>query len=171
MVTEFHFVKKLTGYKRLYKLIECEVVSKIKNIRHIGIVVKNMDVALKFYRDLLGLEIQGKTEEYGNFIDKILKISDTKLKTIKLSAEDNATRIELLKFETPISKEDSTKSLGRNGLTHLSLTVKNLDELYLLLKNEGIFFNSEPQISPDKSLKVVFCKDFEGNFLELTQEL
>jgi len=55
-----------------------------------------MEKALEFYRDLLGLHIQGKTEEKGEFISKLLSIKDSDLKTIKLSADDNSTRIELL---------------------------------------------------------------------------
>ncbi len=143
----------------------------MENIRHFGLVVSNLERALVFYKDLLGLCIQGQTDESGDFISKMLSSKNVKLKTVKLSANDNSTRLELLEFTDP--KIDSTKktNLFEPGFTHISLTVKNLDELYTRLKNSNIKFNSQPTISPNGSLKVVFCKDFEGNYLELIEEL
>ena len=70
----------------------------MKNIRHLGLVVKDMNKALIFYRDLLGLKIQGITEEKGFFINQILSKDNVILKTIKLSANDNNTRIELIQY-------------------------------------------------------------------------
>ncbi len=49
--------------------------------------------------------------------------------------------------------------------------MNNLDLIFKKLKKAGIYFNSIPKISVDGNLKVVFCKDFEGNFLELIEEL
>jgi len=143
----------------------------LKNIRHVGLVVTNMEKALIFYRDLLGLKIQGSTLEKGNFINQLLSKQGIELRTIKLSADDNATRIELLEFSTPKSNRNKTSELFNLGLTHVSLTVVNLDDLYLKLRNAGVDFNCPPTISPNGMLKVTFCKDFEGNYLELTEEL
>ena len=33
----------------------------------------------------------------------------------------------------------------------------------------GIEFINEPKLNPEKTAKVAFCKDFEGNLLELVQ--
>ncbi len=113
-----------------------------------------MDRALKFYCNLLGLHIQSKSYEKGEFISKILSNENIDFKhievnTVKLSADDNSTRIELLEFKN----------------------IKNLDELYLRLKKANIEFNSPPAITPNKNLKITFCKDFEGNYLELIEEI
>ena len=86
----------------------------IKNIRHLGLVVTDMEKALKFYHELLGLKIQGETEEEGLFIDTLLKQKNSKLKTIKLSSEDNATRLELISYE---NKEAACNKLLVNQIT------------------------------------------------------
>lgn len=130
-----------------------------------------MEKALEFYRDLLGLHIQGKTDEKGDFISKVLSSENIELKTVKLSADDNSTRIELLQFDNPKITQTKKISLFEPGFTHISLTVKNLDELYSRLKNSKIEFNCTPTISSNGTLKVVFCKDFEGNYLELIEEI
>ena len=142
----------------------------IKNIRHLGLVVTDMERALKFYHELLGLKIQGETEEEGLFIDTLLKQKNSKLKTIKLSSEDNATRLELISYENKLPSYNK-KQLDQSGLTHISLTVHNLDETYSILKERGIEFNCPPTLSVNQNLKVTFCRDFEGNFLELTEEI
>lgn len=143
----------------------------MKNIRHVGLVVLDMEKALRFYHDLLGLKIQGKTDEKGYFINQLLDNENIELKTIKLSADDNATRIELLEFLNIKLDQNYKMRLYNAGFTHVALTVENLDELYLRLKKAGIQFNCPPQLSPDGKLKITFCKDFEENYLELIEEI
>ena len=130
-----------------------------------------MDKALEFYHDLLGLHIQGKTVEHGDFISKLFNSENVELKTIKLSADDNSTRLELLEFNNPKISKTKKIMLFESGFTHISLTVKNLETLYLRLRKFGIEFNCPPTISPNGTLKVAFCKDFEGNYLELSEEI
>ena len=130
-----------------------------------------MDKALEFYHDLLGLNIQGKTNEKDDFISKLLNSKNVELKTIKLAADDNSTRLELLQFINSKSPKTKKITLFEPGFTHISLTVKNLEELYLHLIKFNVNFNCPPLISQDGNLKVAFCRDFEGNYLELTEEI
>ena len=143
----------------------------MKNVRHVGLVVLDIEKALKFYCDLLGLKIQGRTNEKGYFINQLLENENIELKTIKLSADDNATRIELIDFSDIKSNQNKKIKLTNAGFTHVALTVNNLDELYLQLKKANVQFNCPPQLSADGQLKVTFCKDFEGNYLELIEEI
>lgn len=130
-----------------------------------------MEKALEFYRDLLGLKIQGTTDEKGDFISKLLANENIELKTVKLSADDNATRIELLQFSNPKSIQNKKNELTGSGFTHIALTVNNLEEIHLRLKTHNVQFNCPPTTSPNGKLKVTFCKDFEGNYLELIEEI
>ncbi|MDE1725706.1 MAG: VOC family protein [Thaumarchaeota archaeon] len=130
-----------------------------------------MEKALGFYRDLLGLKICGTTDEKGDYINQLLAKENIELKTIKLSAEDNATRIELLKFSNSKSNQTKKIELSDPGFTHIALTVNNLDEIYLRLRKAGIQFNCPPKSSLNGKLKITFCRDFEGNYLELTEEI
>ena len=143
----------------------------MKNVRHIGIVVKDLDEVLKFYRDLLGLKIKGRTDESGEFISKLLNIKNVKLRTVKLAPDDNKTRVELIEFLDPRILPKKFAQLNNNGLTHIAITVSNLDDTYNKLKMAGVTFTTAPIISPDKQVKATVCQDPEGNFLELIQEL
>ena len=143
----------------------------MKNIRHVGLVVSDIEKALEFYRDLLGLKIQGTTDEKGDFINQMFTKENIELKTIKLSADDNATRIELLEFSNPKSNQNKKIELTNSGFTHIALTVNNLNEMYLRLRKADVQFNCPPKLSPNGKLKIAFCRDFEGNYLELTEEI
>jgi catechol 2,3-dioxygenase-like lactoylglutathione lyase family enzyme len=142
----------------------------MKGIRHAGIVVKDMEKALYFYRDLLGFKIVKKMQESGNYIDTICGVKNTSVITVKLSADDN-NLIELLYFISPVSKNNAAKSLTDAGFSHISCTVKNIDDIYGRLSKAGICFNSLPQVSSDGYAKVAFCLDPEGNFIELVEVL
>ena len=57
------------------------------------------------------------------------------------------------------------------GFNHLALNIKEIDNLYLELKNLGLEFITKPEYSPNGKVKVAFCRDFEGNLLELVEEV
>ena len=69
----------------------------VKNIRHTGIVVKNLQRVVKFFTQILGFKVLKQADETGKFIDKILNLKKTKLITVNLSAPDGNV-LELLKF-------------------------------------------------------------------------
>ncbi len=141
----------------------------MKAIRHVGIVISNLDKALYFYRDILGLEIEREMIESGKYIDNLSALKGVRVKTIKMSA-DNGNLIELLYYGS-----HPRKSINRDicdiGYSHIAFTVESLHYEYKRLKEKGIEFNCIPQISPDGKAKVVFFRDPEGNLIELVEEL
>jgi len=138
-------------------------------IRHTGIVVCNIDKALHFYNKLLGLKIVKDVWESGSFIDNILSLKDVNVRTVKMEA--GGSLIELLYF-----KSHPTSGLWQNritslGCSHIALTVDNLENCFNMLKEENTCFISEPQTSPDGNAKVAFCRDPDGTFIELVEDL
>ena len=143
----------------------------MKGIRHTGIVVRDLEKALYFYRDLLGFKIVKKTRESGDYIDTVCGLKNASVVIAKLSSDDN-NLIELLCFSSPASESSAVAgSLTDKGFTHISFTVENIDVIYESLNKAGICFNSSPQVSADGYAKVVFCRDPEGNFIELVEVL
>ena len=141
----------------------------IKDIRHSGIVVDNLSASLDFYRDLLGFKIVKQAEESSSFISNILGLVDVKLTTVKMSVSDGQL-IELLYYHTH-QKESEQKAINDIGLTHIAFTVNDVEAMYNQLKTKGIYFVSEPQISPNNYAKVAFCQAPEGTFIELVEVL
>ena len=138
----------------------------IESIRHLGIVVRDIDKSLEFYK-YLGYEVVADVKEDGKFIDKILGLRDSDLRTVKMTYMGRHM-IELLHYINPIS-EDNLKRVNFVGCSHFALSVSDIESLYKNLLNIGVEFISEP-ISNGK-VKVAFCKDPNDVYLELVEEL
>lgn len=141
----------------------------IKDIRHTGIVVVNLEASLHFYRDLLGFQIAKQMEESGDYIDNILSLHNIKVTTVKMTSP-SGQMVELLKYHSH-PEEQKRREICEIGISHIAVTVDNLDTEYIELKDEGIQFNSSPQLSPDGYAKVAFCRAPEGTLVELVEVL
>ena len=152
-------------------------------LRHAGLVVDDMDKALHFYRDLLGLEIVKDALEAGPFVGHILGMPGVKVRTVKMRCGEEGL-LELLDFGkdraagagrelADHAAPDRGSALRRDlaplrniaaaGFTHLALTVKDLGALHGKLEAAGAVFVAAPAVSPDRRVKVAFCRDLEGN--------
>lgn len=141
----------------------------MKNIRHFGIVISDLEKSLHFYRDILGLKIKREMMEEGKFIDTILNLQNVRVKTIKMLADDG-NLVELLWYESH-PRETNKKEIYNIGASHVAFTVNDLDYEYERLKGEGIKFTCPPQLSPDGKAKVTFCYDPDGTPIELVEEI
>ena len=138
------------------------------NIRHTGIVVTDMQKSIDFYESL-GFEIKKDMIESGPYIDSLLSIDGGEVNTVKMSLRDGGM-VELLHFKN--HQEDPIPgNLTNIGCTHFAMTVDNLEKTYNDLVLLGVEFVSEPQFSPDGFARVVFCKDPDGTFIELVEEM
>lgn len=142
----------------------------MKVIRHMGIVVSNMDKSLYFYRDLLGLNIVADANESANYIDKMLRLKNVKVHTIKMSSDHGKSLVELLHFKSHGAKNRNIKPFSL-GPTHIAFEVYNLDKEYNKLKKAGVVFNAPPQYSPNGHVKVTFCKDPDNTLIEMVEIL
>jgi catechol 2,3-dioxygenase-like lactoylglutathione lyase family enzyme len=140
----------------------------INQIRHIGLVVADLDLALSFWRDLLGFNVDKRMDESGPHIDAMMGLKNVEVTTIKMSAPQGGV-IELLHFK---SHPDTSVWRGTpysTGFTHLALSVKNLNKCYEKLNEAGCTFPAPPQYSLDGAVKVIYCQGPEGVLLELVE--
>ena len=140
----------------------------VRNIRHTGIVVEDLEASLSFYQDILGFRISRQMEESGEFIDSILAMDGTVITTVKMAAPDGQL-IELLKFHSN-PRSANPRGLCDIGITHIAFTVDDMDREYERLKANGIRFLSPPRTSPDGFATVAFCRAPEGTYIEMVEE-
>ena len=141
----------------------------IKDIRHTGIVVADIEASLYFYRNLLGFQVAKQMEEAGDYIDNISSLRNVKVTTVKLTSP-SGQMIELLKYHSHPA-EQKMREICEIGISHIAFTVDDLDFEYERLKDKGIQFNSPPQLSTDGYAKVTFCRAPEGTLIELVEVL
>lgn len=127
-------------------------------IDHVAIAVKNLDDALAFYRDALGLEVTGRREMPAEGVEIAFLPTDD-------------TEIEL------ISPLDPENSIGRflekrgEGIHHLCVGVEDIEAAVAQLKDEGARVLSEIKSHADGTRYVfIHPKSTHGVLMELYQK-
>lgn len=130
----------------------------IKGIRHVGIVVSDLDIADKFYRNTLGFTLLKSNTEVGNYIETLLG------KKVLVWAKYQMPNGSILELYHDKHYEK------QNGFNHVALNVENIDKIYTKIFNKGIYCYSAPIWDKNKKHKLFFCRDMDGNLLELVEE-
>ena len=146
------------------------VKNLIQSFRHAGIVVSNIKKTSDIFKNYLGLKLLMKEKIVkGKYISNLVGINNAKIKITIFISIDNI-KYELLEY---FNKKNSNKLLQSNniGLSHLSLTVKNIDKLYNMRKNYNVKFVNSPIINKIDNVKVSYVKIMNEFILELVEEL
>ena len=142
----------------------------VTNIRHAGIVVSDMERSLRFYRDLLGMEVWADFNENSDYVQAVTNVPGANVRMVKLKAADGVS-IELLQYISHPQDVPVPSKACDVGCNHVALQVDDLDSLYEKLSAAGIHFNAPPSVSPDGGAKVTYCRDPEGVLIELVEIL
>jgi len=146
------------------------VKNQVQSFRHAGIVVSNIKKTSDIFKNYLGLKLLMKEKIVkGKYISNLVGINNAKIKITIFISIDNI-KYELLEY---FNKKNSNKLLQSNniGLSHLSLTVKNIDKLYNMRKNYNVKFVNSPIINKIDNVKVSYVKIMNEFILELVEEL
>ena len=141
-------------------------------VAHVGITVPDMEKAIAFYRDVLGLKVIGDYSIEGEEISEMVREPGTKVRSVFLRNEDDrhSAPVELLHFSGS-AEQDSQPYAGvtHNGITEIAFWVKDIEKTYEDLQSHGVEFYSRPQtftFDDYGTAKAVYCKDPFGTTLE-----
>lgn len=141
------------------------------SLRHIGIVVSDLEKAIKLYQDYLGCELVGEHPGLtGAFQEKLVGIDDVEMDVAILRTQDN-NRIELLEYKSCPGNKRKPVLSNDIGASHFALTVENVDELYKLRNKFDVSFISAPLLSLDGFVKVAYAILMNECIVELVQVL
>ena len=131
---------------------------KIKNINHIAIVVEDIDDALAFWRDSLGIDVHELRD---------VPIEKSKVAFLPISGGE----IELVQPTTPDSGIVKYLNKRGQGMHHICLEVDDIDGMLEQLKNKGVrMINEQPRTSADgKRYAFVHPESASGVLVELYQ--
>ena len=139
-------------------------------IRHVGIVVQDIQKSIDFWRDHFNFSIFIDQIEEGPFIEHLLNMPNVKVRTVKMNGEDNSL-IELLYFFKRDDIDQWRGNLTSTGLTHVALNVSNLDKKIDDLVFKGYKLVNQPRKSENGSVRVAFVEGPEGLLLELVESV
>lgn len=141
----------------------------VKGVRHTGIICKDIEKSLQFYRDFLGLEVIQDFWDDSEYINEITGMEGANVHMIKLKVDDG-TVVELLDYVTHPT-ELIEQQVYNAGACHIAFQVHNLENAYFELMEKGVRFLSKPVLSSERIAKVCFCLDPNNTRIELVEML
>lgn len=130
-------------------------MAKIKKMNHVAVVVGDIDQALSFWHDALGLELH-HTEEVPSqkAIVAFMPVGDSEVELVKPTSDDSG----LAKFLADRG----------GGMHHLCFEVDDIAEKLAELKEKGVrLINESPMELPGRKMAFVHPKSTGGVLVEL----
>jgi catechol 2,3-dioxygenase-like lactoylglutathione lyase family enzyme len=143
----------------------------ITGVFHAVIAVPDLDVALLFYRDLLGLTVTLRWDHDAATLSKLTGYADPVASAATLAAPDG-TEIELAEFRRPQGRPRVEKRWEDAGLSFITLTCDNLGEVVARLRAAGTRFVGDivDYVLEDGAVvRVVYCFAPEGTTITLIE--
>ena len=131
---------------------------KVKHIDHIGIAVKTIQEAGKFYTDALGLKIE-----------EIETVADQKVNVAFIPITDS--EVELLESTAPDGPVAKFIDSRGEGIQHIAFRVENIDEALEELKAKGIRLIDQEARKGAGGARIAFIhpKETNGVLVEICQ--
>jgi methylmalonyl-CoA/ethylmalonyl-CoA epimerase len=113
-----------------------------KRMDHVGISVKDMEKAIAFYRDVIGMEkVLDRFFDIG--LEEIIGEKGAKARIVHMRLEN--TMVELFDYGNPNARSPHPdKSQSDHGLIHIGFMVQDFQKTYETLKNKGVKFLGKP---------------------------
>ena len=144
----------------------------IKGIQHVSYTVSNLDEALHFFRDLLGLPASDIMEPKGERLEKLYRMQQVaqRLAIVKTPKGDV---IHLIQYLSPKGERIDAR-LCNAGVAHIAFEVDDIENTYKELIAKGVEFNNPPHwggqiVQEIKGWGVCFMKGPDGIPVELMQ--
>ena len=144
----------------------------MSNLRHVGIVVEDIETAKLLWLEVFGFTVKTDQVEFRKEIEFLLGLEDAHLRSLKMSSSDSSSVVELIQFLNPNPLKDSKNHIvNRTGITHIALTVRNIEEILNRLAAYGVKSVGELTLSKNGKSKGVYVKTYCGVLIELVEDL
>jgi catechol 2,3-dioxygenase-like lactoylglutathione lyase family enzyme len=145
----------------------------LRGLHHASRTVGDMDRALAFYRDLIGLRVVADEELSGEAIERTTQVAGARIRCVELGSPGPQPRalVELLQYRAPDGAAIHLR-LCDLGAHHLCFEVADIELAHQRLVQAGIDFTCPPQRIAGgffAGQQCAYCTDFEGLVVELWQ--
>jgi catechol 2,3-dioxygenase-like lactoylglutathione lyase family enzyme len=167
--------------KRLLKLTAVFVIvctsfnagfSQVKKVTTIGLTVRDMNSAVKFYSEVLGFKKISDTEKSGSSLEKLEGIFGLHVRVVRMQLGDEF--IEVTDYLTSGGRS-IPENMRSNDLAfqHIAIVVSDMDKAYAILRKHNVeHISTAPQtlpasIAPAAGVKAFYFHDQDNHSLEL----
>ncbi len=143
-----------------------------KRVDHFALTVGDLERSLRFYRDLLGLEVKVRRVWNEEYVREMVGFPDASMDIALLAlpgSEDQ--QLELIEYQQPRARP-TRNQINAAGSAHLCFMVDDIQETYDRLRREGIEFVSAPvavPVGPNKGRRTAYLLDPDGIVVQLMQ--
>jgi glyoxylase I family protein len=137
----------------------------VQNFVHVGISVFDLEKSVRFYTEVMGMEVDYRAYHMGEKISRVVGLQDAELNICVVKKND--VRIELIDYGNQVKKLPEYKDQDSPGLIHISFMVADVDAEYRRLKSMGFEFNSEPMVTRENGPKICYFRGPDNVIMEL----
>ena len=137
---------------------------------HVGLVVEDLDETVRFLT-VLGFDCGQPGVVSGDWIDRIVGLSNVTVEIVMVSAPDGADMFEVVRFHSPPAGTDEpAPAVNRPGLRHIAFTVHDLRGLVDRVRTAGWDTVGEI-VDYGSTFRLCYLRGPEGLIVELAQRL
>jgi lactoylglutathione lyase len=144
----------------------------LHGVHHAGVTVANLDRALAFYRDVLGLEVFVVAERTDATIGQIVGYPGARIKLAFCGVPGDSARVELLEYLEPRGESGGGDTF-RPGTGHVCFRVSDIEALYARISEAGYAPRSTAPVTinegPNAGARAFYVRDPDGYTVELFQ--
>jgi catechol 2,3-dioxygenase-like lactoylglutathione lyase family enzyme len=135
------------------------------------VVVDDLDAAIAFFIEL-GMELEGRMELEGDWVDGVIGIDHARDEVATLRTPDGHGRLELTQFHTPAAVGPCPKDLPVNALGYrrVMFAVDDLDDVLARLRTHGAELVRDV-VQYQDVYRLCFVRGPEGIIVGLAQPL
>lgn len=150
----------------------------LQGVHHVALSVPDIELARRFYIDLLGAEELSASEwEPGNaWIDAIVGLQGSAARTFMARLKN--IQIEVFEYTVPRAPDgDPNRPVNLNGYTHIGFQVDDIQAVYEKMLAAGLTFHTPPDLSAltrdedgnRAGFAATYGRDYFGNVFEIME--
>lgn len=144
----------------------------MRGLVHPGITVSDLERSIKFYRDILGLEMLAREPRIASRGVK-LGVPTAVIECAIFAIPESDATLELIQFHSPAQPNAYGSPVNAVGNVHIAFRVDNIEETIARMTEAGVGFVSETTCDitegPLTGWKFIYFKDPDGTNLELVE--
>ncbi|MFA6175551.1 MAG: VOC family protein [Phycisphaerae bacterium] len=139
----------------------------IQSLGHVGLGVSNLEQSLKFYRDVMGMEVLMELTITDDRIARVTGIPGAQCRIVHLKLGDGI--LELFEYSNPIGINKAKDMRQCDcGLIHIGFEVNEFHKHVAQFKEMKLEFLGEP-VEFRPGVWVVYLRGLDGEVVELRQ--
>ena len=142
----------------------------VRRMDNVGIVVEDLDAAVKFFVEL-GLTLEGRAPIEGDWAGRVTGVRGQRVEVAMMRTPDGHSRLELSRFHAPaIASDHRNAPVNSLGYLRVMFTVENIDDTIARLCRLGATVVDQV-VNYENVYRLCYIRGPEGILIGLAQEL